>query len=142
MPRPASRSTISIALFLLAVGCLTACSERPRGLFDEARETRANAYPENYKSDLLGLLRAYLNDPTGIRDAYIADPMMRSVGGRDRYVVCVRFNIKGTAGRSAGLKEGVAIFRNGRPDQFTEVAKEQCSQAEYKPFPELEKLTR
>ena len=88
------------------------------------------------------LFRSYLNDPTGVRDAYLTDPMMKRVGARDRFVVCVRFNAKGGDGRYTGNKEGMALFRDGRFDQFTELAKEFCSQAEFKPFPELEKLSR
>ena len=31
-----------------------------------------NIVPANYKSDILGAMHAYLNDPTGIRDASIS----------------------------------------------------------------------
>ena len=39
-------------------------------------------------------MHAYLNDPTGIRDAGISDPALKSVGNLQRYVVCLRFNAK------------------------------------------------
>ena len=36
-------------------------------------DARANVYPESYKSDLLGFLHSYINDPTKIRDAAISN---------------------------------------------------------------------
>ena len=42
-------------------------------------DARANVYPESYKSDLLGFLHSYINDPTKIRDAAISDPALRPV---------------------------------------------------------------
>jgi hypothetical protein len=134
--------TIAIAGALLAAGALANCAERPRTLFAEPQDTRANVYPENYKSELLAFLRTYLNDPTGVREASIADPAMKSVGATERYVVCVRFTAKAGDGRYTDRKDAIAVFRGGRFDQFAERAKEQCSQAEFKPFPELEKLAR
>ena len=32
-------------------------------------------YPKNYRPELLAFLRTYLNDPRGVRDATIADPL-------------------------------------------------------------------
>ncbi len=60
---------------LMLVMALVDCAGhgRPR---DEAR---VNVYPENYKSDLLGFLHSYVNDPTEIRDAAISDPALRPV---------------------------------------------------------------
>ncbi len=41
-------------------------------------------YPANYRSELQPFLRSYLNDPRGVRDAAIAQPAQRKVGGRLR----------------------------------------------------------
>ncbi len=107
-----------------------------------------NVYPTNYKPDILAAMHAYLNDPTGIRDAGIADPALKSVGNAKRYVVCLRFNAKTrfdakkNSNEYAGLKETAAIFVAGRFDRFAETAREQCADATHTPFPELEKLSR
>ena len=107
-----------------------------------------NAYPTNYKPDILAAMHAYLNDPTGIRDAGIADPALKSVGSAKRYVVCLRFNAKTrfdakkNSNDYAGVKEAAAIFVAGRFDRFAETAREACAGATYTPFPELEKLSR
>jgi hypothetical protein len=101
-----------------------------------------NAYPTNYKSDILGGMHAYLNDPTGIRDAAISEPALKSIGGKTRYVVCLRFNGKQSGNSYAGVKDVAAVFLAGRFDQFVEKANEPCADATYAPFPELGKLTR
>jgi hypothetical protein len=121
----------------------------------EARERaehdqRANVYPDNYKSELIAFLNTYLNNPTGIREAYVAEPTLKSLGGLTRYVVCVKFDAKNNDGRYVGSKEGVALYARGRFDQFVEQTRdqsrdpvrEQCNGANYQRFPELESLKR
>ena len=103
-----------------------------------------NAYPKNYKADILAAMHAYLNDPTGIRDATMSEPMFKSVGGRNRYIVCLRFNGKQDNGMYAGDKLIAAEFLAGRFDDFLDVAaaREPCAGAVLTPFPELEQLKR
>ena len=57
-------------------------------------------------------------------------------------VVCVRYNAKGLDGHYTGVKLGMAVYAGGRFNDFTEHPKGTCDQAEFKPFPELEKLSR
>jgi hypothetical protein len=102
----------------------------------------ANALPAKYKSDILGAMHAYLNDPTGIRDAGIGEPALKSVGNSRRYVVCLRLNAKQNGTHYAGVREIGAVFLAGRFDHFADPAKEACAGATYVPFPELEKLPR
>jgi hypothetical protein len=99
-------------------------------------------YPANYRPELLALLRTYLNDPTGVRDSMITEPAQKEVGGRRRYVVCVRFNARGAGGRYAGVKERAAMYIDGRLDRIIEDASELCAGVTYAAFPEMEKLTR
>ncbi len=129
-----------IGLALLCGGC--AQELLPSGGPPHASEEEINIYPANYKPDILGAMHAYLNDPTGVREAGIAEPAVKSVGGNNRYVVCVRFNGKKTGNAYAGVKEIAAVFMAGRFDRFVDQAKEQCAGATYAPFPELQKLTR
>jgi hypothetical protein len=60
----------------------------------------------------------------------------------ERYVVCVRFNAKNRGGDYVGVKTGMAIYSGGRFDRFNDQPRGECDQAEFEPFPELEKLTR
>ena len=116
-----------------------------------ANDPDINVYPANYKPEILGAMHAYLSDPTGIRGAGIADPALKTVGGNQRYVVCLRFNAKKPRGDYAGTKELAAVFVAGRFDRFAEIPKgekadrderDRCVGAAYAPFPELEKLAR
>jgi hypothetical protein len=104
-----------------------------------------NVYPGSYKQDLLAFLRTYLNDPTQIRAAAVAQPQRKTVGPGERYIVCVRYNARNTDGRYAGPKDGAATYVSGKLDRFFDVpgeVRELCKDAVFAPFPELEKLTR
>jgi hypothetical protein len=102
----------------------------------------ANIEPANYKEDTLAFLRTYLNDPTGIRDAAISPPVLRTVGSQTRYAACLRFNAKKSNGEYAGSKDRMAVFLSGRFDTLLETVRDQCKDAVYEPFPELERLSR
>ena len=99
-------------------------------------------YPTNYRPQLLAFLRTYLNDPRGVREAGIAEPAQKKVGGRLRYVVCLRFNARGADGGYGGVKERAAMYIDTRFDRMIEDGTELCEGATYAPFPEMEKLTR
>ena len=135
---------VTLALALM----LSACSHRHLGDAAGGDDDGSNVYPTNYKTEILAAMHVYLNDPTGIRDAGIADPALKAVADAKRYVVCVRYNAKtrfdakkGTTDY-AGVKEAAAIFVAGRFDRFADAAHEACTGATYAPFPELEKLSR
>jgi len=162
MCRELSRSTRGLTSVLglvlgLALGvvlglALGGCANGPSlGGASAENDPDINVYPANYKPDILAAMHAYLTDPTGIRDAGIADPALKSVGGNLRYVVCLRFNAKKPHGDYAGTKEVAAVFVAGRFDRFAEIPKgekadrdehDRCAGAAYAAFPELEKLAR
>jgi hypothetical protein len=126
--------------FVLGLG-LGACAHNSSG-DAAAANSELNAPPADYRHEILGAMHAYLSDPSGIRDASIAEPALRTVGNSTRYVVCVRFNAKKRGGGYAGEKEMAAVFIVGRFDRFIEKAQEPCTGANYTPFPELQKLSR
>ncbi len=104
-----------------------------------------NVYPQNYKADLLDLLRTYLNDPSHIRDAGVSQPALMDVGPGKRYVACVRYNARDDKGHYEGAKVGAATYVSGKLDRFIDPglqAKTMCKDAVFGPFPELAKLTR
>jgi len=100
-----------------------------------------NVFPERYRAEILAYQRSYLNDPTGVRSAAISQPELRKIGNLERYVVCVRFNAKQPSGGYSGVREHMAIFLAGKLDQMG-ATREECKNAAYEPFPELERLTR
>jgi hypothetical protein len=109
---------------------------------DAGADDPANVSPARYKPEILGAMHAYLNDPTGIRDAGIAEPALKTVGNSRRYVVCLRLNAKQKGTHYAGVREIAAVFLAGRFDHFVDPAKDACAGATYVSFPELEKLPR
>jgi hypothetical protein len=120
---------------------LCACGHRHQLDTDTGSDDELNAYPSNYKSDILAAMHSYLNDPTGIRDAAISQPALKSSGYVTRYMVCVQFNPKKNASEYAGIKEAVAVFLVGRFDHFVDTLHDECTGVTYAPFPELQKLS-
>jgi hypothetical protein len=126
---------------------LAACAAAVLAACHYAPKEEENAVPrtDEYKERIQTFVRNQLTDPTGIRDAFITEPMLRPVGrNTTRYVVCFKFNPKDNndARRYAGTKEVAAIFYNGRISQFTGAAPELCGNAPYQPYPELQALCR
>ncbi len=109
---------LSVALLLGACGHngLTGNSDDDSGI---------NAYPTNYKADILAAMHVYLNDPTGIRDAAVSAPVLKQAAGETRYVACVKFNPKKNNTDYAGSRELAAVFLVGRFDHFIDLPKDQ-----------------
>jgi hypothetical protein len=55
---------------------------------------------------------------------------------------CVRYNAKSSDGQYSGSKDSVVTFRSGRLDRIIDNAREQCKDAAYVRFPELERMSR
>lgn len=158
--RPGAPSVAGFAVILLVVTVLAVplagCgSERLRER--QEREEILNVYPGNYRADLVAAMHAYLSNPANVRDAWVADPAITPIGPRKRYAACVRFNARNSDGGYSGSKDVLAVFANGRFDQFIEppapsetvsdasapaLVKKLCDAAEYKRFPELEAMKR
>ena len=102
---------------------------------------RINVYPANYKSDILGAMHAYLDNPTGIREAAIGEPALKTKAAPPATWSVVRFNgKKGRGNEYAGAREIAAEFMVGRFNQFIENIKDLCAGTTYTPFPELQNL--
>jgi hypothetical protein len=99
-------------------------------------------YPNNYRTELLAFMRTYLNNPAGVHDAVMAEPVQRTVGGRQRYVSCLRFAPRESDGTYREPRERAIVYVNGRLDRVVDNASDTCAGAVYAPFPELENLTR
>jgi hypothetical protein len=72
----------------------------------------------------------------------MAEPVQRTVGGRLRYVSCLRFTPRESDGSYGELRERAILYVDGRLDRVVENASEACAGAVYAPFPELQQLTR
>lgn len=144
MGRLAGRA-VSLALILTLPLALAACfgsdGDRPT-LMDGSQAGGPQPFPDNFRSDTVALMRSYLNNPVGVREASLAEPVLREVGGRQFYVSCLHFTPRETDGSYKGMRERAVLFVNGRADRVIDRANELCAGAVYAPFPELEKMTR
>jgi hypothetical protein len=132
------------AILLLPIA-LAACagSDDSRNIsYTDDRGVANQPYPTNYRSELLAFMRTYLNDPVGVHDAAMAEPVQRTVGGRLRFVSCLRFVPRESDGSYHEPREHAILYVDGRLDRMIENASDSCAGAVYAPFPELEKMTR
>jgi hypothetical protein len=90
----------------------------------------------------LAFLKTYLNNPAGVRDAEMAEPVQRTVAGRLRFVSCLRFDEREADGGYRGTRDRAVVYVDGRLDRIVENAAELCAGASYARFPELEKMVR
>ena len=127
---------LSVALAITLFGC---------SWFDKKTEgppVEVNKVPVNYRANMLEFLKGQLNDPVGVRDAYITEPRLQQVLADQRYVVCVRFDAKDPFGQYSGPKEHIAIYFAGNLTQFVPANPGQCTGAAYQRFPELEQIKK
>lgn len=124
---------------------LAACasSDEVRSItYTDDRGVSNQPFPNNYRGEILSFMRTYLNNPVGVRNAVMAEPIQRVVGGRLRYVSCLRFSPRDSDGNYAEPRERAILYVDGRLDRIIENASEPCAGAVYAPFPDLEKMAR
>jgi len=140
--RPPARLAACVLACALA-GCASYSVERTPEERKAAWDA-GNVYPTGYRPELIAYLRTYLNDPTGISEAAISEPALKSIGPGERYVACVRFDARKPSGGYGGMREHLVVYVGGKLDRFVEKGPlvEPCRTAAYAAFPELERLTR
>jgi hypothetical protein len=135
-------TTARYLAMLLLPAMLAACQTDDAGTTFLASDDGAQPVPTNYRPEILAFMRTYLNNPVGVREAVIAEPVQRTVSGRPRYVVCLRFAERQRDGTYRDVRERGVMFINGRLDRMMANASDECAGAVYAPFPELEKMQR
>jgi hypothetical protein len=132
----------AVLLPVVLSGCLSS-GEESRGIsFTDDRGYTNQPYPNNYKSEILAFMRTYLNNPVGVRDALMAEPVQRTVGGRLRYVSCLRYVARESDGSYREPRERAVVYVDARLDRVLDNPGDACAGAAYAAFPELEKLSR
>jgi hypothetical protein len=134
-----------IAAVMLLPIMLAACAASDDGkpiTFTDDRGVSSQPFPKNYRTEVLAFLRTYLNNPVGVRDAVMAEPVERVVGGRLRYLACLRFSAREPDSDYREPRERAILFVDGRLDRIIDNAVEPCAGVAYAPFAELEKMTR
>ena len=135
-----------VAAILLAAASLAACvtdDDSSRSIsYTDDRGVASQSYPTNYRSELLAFLKTYINNPVGVHDAAMADPVQRTVGGRLRYVSCLKYSARDFDGNYREARERAIVYVDGRLDHIVDKPGDICSGVVYAAYPELEKLTR
>ena len=132
MASPVTSLWLLSALALALVGCSSSTSKEP--------PENPNVFPSDYKAEVLSTMLTTLDDPTNIRGAYISEPVLRRAGAEERYTICVRSDSRDASKQYTGSKDRIGFFYGGHLNQLIDATKEQCGNAAYTPFPELEKL--
>jgi hypothetical protein len=117
------------ALLALAV-CACAQQEKPKRLEE-------NVSPADFRTRVADQVRRQLA-PRNVKDAYIAEPVLKSSLPMPRYVACVRFNSTDNSGTYKGSKFYAAYFYTGKVTQVIDATVEECDKAAFRPFPELQ----
>jgi len=113
--------SVKIAVMMLLPVMLSACAavdESKPITFTEDRGVSSQPFPKNYRTEVQSFLRTYLNNPVGVRDAVMAEPVERVIGGRQRYVACVRFSARESDGGYREPRERAIMFVDGRLDRI------------------------
>jgi hypothetical protein len=137
-----ARFLAALLLPATLAGCLTDDAGSSNSMSLASDSNAAQPFPTNYKSEMLSYLHVYLNNPVGVREAVIAEPVQRTVGGRVRYVSCVRYSERQSDGTYHPAHDRGVLFVNGRLDRMIPNAGDECAGAVYVPFPEMEKMQR
>src|SRR4051812_44410225 len=131
------------AIWLLPLALAACAGEGPNSLtYTDDPGPASQPSPANSRPDLLAFMKPYLNNPVGVKEAVLAEPVQRTVGGRLRYVVCLRYNAKDSDGNYRGSRERAVLFVDARLDRIVEDASDPCAGAVYAAFPELERMVR
>lgn len=137
--------TAKMAAILSLPIALAACAggDEARSItYTDDRGVSNQPFPNNYKNEILSFMRTYLNNPVGVRDAVMAEPVQRVVGGRLRYVSCLRYSARDSDGNYREPRERAILFVDGRLDRIIENASDPCAGAVYAPFPALQTMVR
>ncbi len=134
-----ARGWLPLAAILVLAGC--GGGEMPM-TYTADRGVGEQPLPARFREEIQAFFRTYLNDPVKVRDAGIADPVQRPIGGRVRYVACVRLNARGSDGVYTGARERAVVFVDGRLDRVIEEPGDLCAGVTYLPAPALEAMTR
>jgi hypothetical protein len=124
-------------MLLLAGLALAGCSTSPFGgpkRTQPVPTVNANLYPANYRQQIAALLLTVLHQRPDFFGTLISAPVLKPVADSPNlhYVVCLQFNAR------LEHRDKVVIFLGGSPTQFVDSTPQQCGDAAYGPFPELQ----
>src|SRR4051812_24862467 len=139
------RRTGAFVAVLLLAAWLGACSGSSVSDFSFGKtKTEPPAepakFPDDYKPEIASFMRTYLQNPSKVRDAYIATPVLKPVGRVQQYITCLRYNPRDSANKYEGNQQNVVIFLSGRLNQFLPDDPQMCAGLTYQRYPEIENM--
>jgi hypothetical protein len=130
----AMRMSRTAAMVAAAVIVAAGCSSFGKSKTAPVRASDPNAYPANYRNQIATTLTTLLTNRADFHGVLISQPVLKPVGDNQHYVVCLRFS------GPSQIKEKVVIFLDAIPNFIVDSKPEQCGDAAYAPFTELEAL--
>jgi hypothetical protein len=127
---------------LLSRSLLLAATLALAGCMGASTKENENAFPGNYRSEIAEFLQASKESPIRFRQAFLSDPILTPSGNTQRYMSCLRYSGRPLDGQFGPSEDYLAIFYAGHLNQLTKATGDQCRNAAYKPYPELEKVCR
>jgi hypothetical protein len=97
-------------------------------------------FPAQYKTQIAEFMRTYLTNPSRVKDAFIGQPVLKTIGGTEQYITCVRYNPRIRENQYSGSETKLVIFLGGRLNQVLAGTPEMCAGLTYQRFTELETL--
>jgi hypothetical protein len=131
---------VLMVLSVMLGGCSGNLSSFSFGKQAEPPPLEPNLYPAKYKSEVTAFMRTYLANPVKVKDAFIAEPVLRPVAGTTHYISCIRYNPRDTSNKYLGVTTSFAIFLGGRLNQLLPEDPQMCAGLNYQRFPELEAM--
>ena len=122
----------------IALAACASSDESKSITYTDDRGVADQPFPVNSRAEILAFMKTYLNNPAGVRDAAMAEPVQRHVGGRLRYVSCLRFTPRESDGSYREPRERAVLFVDGRLDRLIENAGEACAGLSMRRFPNWE----
>jgi hypothetical protein len=132
---------VGLLLPLALTACMTTDDSNSIS-FTGDRGVADQPFPANYRTEIVAFMRTYLNNPVGVRETGMGQPVQRTVGGRLRYVSCLRYAAKESDGSYQEPGVRAVVFVDGRLDRVIENGTELCAGTAFAPFPELAALSR
>ena len=133
-------AAIFALILALGLGGCSGSSLPDLSSYYKEKPTGQNVFPANYKQELAEFLRTYIENPRQVRDASIGTPVLRPFGGQPRYVTCVRYNPRNFENKYEGNQEKLAIFIDGKMNQFVDSDPQICPGLAYQRYPEIENM--
>jgi hypothetical protein len=137
-----AKRVAALVLPMVLAACAGNDDSRSFSLFGDSSKDLPQSVPGNYRTEVLAFMRTYLNNPVGVREAALGEPVMRDVNGKMRYITCLRYTARESDGSYREPRERAVLFVNGRLDRMIEKSGELCAGVALSPFPDLEKMAR